>query len=519
MEYNPIAVLNQTHGERLALTSADGSLSYAELTESISVLSGWLIDVGTRVLALQADNCVDWVVVDLACQQAGIVCIPLPDFFSETQVRHCLAESAADLLVTDFPEIAISIVSRTELLSPPVCQTLYFWRVDNSDNNLSVQKSSVSLDGPSTIHGAGNLLGLISNSSKAPTKNYPDNTQKITFTSGSTGHPKGVCLSQSHQWQVASSLAERILLNHPRHLCLLPLSTLLENIAGIYSPLLRGGTIIIPDSSERGLSGSSGLHTSAFLDCLTRTEPETMIILPQLLSVIVAACQQGWPAPDSLRFIAVGGARVSPQLLQCARDFGMPVYQGYGLSECASVVALNTPEASNIDSVGKPLPHTDVTIENGEIVVTGSVFLGYLGQPESWYPTQVKTGDTGTLEDSYLKVNGRSKNLLISSFGRNISPEWVETELLANLMISQCLVVGDDQPQLAVLLSAPDQVSAEDIEQWISRVNNSLPDYARVKSWQRLSSKDWQGLITANGRLRRQQALSRFKYRISQLWK
>jgi len=500
MDVNLLNVLQSGNDNQLALVSARQSLSYAELTAAVSTLSAWLADTSVKVLALKADNSVAWVVVDLACQLADIVCIPIPDFFSESQICHCLNESGAELLISDDPHYgrAIKNGARWSSLptfplsscsaSAPVSPVFFCWRSEGNE------------------------------SARIAIGNYPENTQKITFTSGSTGNPKGVCLSQQHQWRVAVSLATGISLHQPRHLCLLPLSTLLENIAGIYGPLFCGGTIVIADSKERGLSGSSGLNAQTLLSCITNNKPDSIILLPQLLSVLVAACQQGWPPPDSLKFVAVGGARVSPQLLQSAHDAGLPAYQGYGLSECGSVVALNTPDEANFFAVGKPLPHTNITIEKGEIVVTGEVFLGYLGQPESWYPERVHSGDIGTFEDDFLQVSGRSKNVVISSFGRNISPEWIETELLSTLIISHCLVAGDDQPHLGVLLSAPEQVGNGEIQNWISQVNDSLPDYARVKTWQRLKAQDWKELITANGRLRRQQALTKFNDRIVRLW-
>lgn len=454
----------------IALEDERGSLSYRQLMEKVEALALWLSGQPVSVVGLIADNSRDWVLVDLASQMAGRVCLPIPAFFSEEQTRHCL--TGVDLLISDQQSVIETPVSAE---SVSVLGTRLF-------------AQHISQPEGRTCHGETAL---------------PDETQKITFTSGSTGNPKGVCLSLKHQWQVAQSLAEVIDIAQPRHLCLLPLATLLENIAGIYVPLLCGGRVILPDASQRGLSGSSGLDLPALLACIQQHKPNTLILLPQLLQALVVACQQGWQPPESLTFMAVGGGKVAPSLIEQARRAGLPVYEGYGLSECASVVALNTPGNDQPGSVGKCLPHCQVTVEDDEIVVSGASFLGYMGQPESWYPQAVRTSDLGSVDGTWLTIHGRKKNLLISSFGRNISPEWVESAVLAMPLMTQCVVLGDGKPNLVALVSAADAVSDEAIRDWIASVNTSLPDYARIKNWSRLETAVWQPYLTANGRPRR----------------
>lgn len=468
----------------MALADARGQLDYPGLARAVAALAAWLQARAATVVALQADNSIDWVVADLACQVAGVICLPLPPFFTDAQRLHCLRDSGADLLLSDTAAAVQMLQDAASGAAPvdrsaslhahmaghlPVCGGLFAWQLPVSATALA----------------------------------RPVGTAKITFTSGSTGTPKGVCLSAAHLWQVAQSLADVIGVDAPRHLCLLPLATLLENSAGVYTPLLCGGTVLLPGAAERGLSGSSGLDTAALLDTISRHQPTTLILLPQLLSALVSACAQGWQAPASLRFIAVGGARVAPALLQAARACGLPVYEGYGLSECGSVVALNTPAADRPGTVGQLLPHVQVQINAAEVVVSGACFLGYLGQPDSWYPTQVATGDLGCCRDGWLQIDGRRKNLLISAFGRNISPEWVESALLARPLLSQCVVLGDARPYLVALLSAPDAVTDGAIDSWVTAVNATLPDYARIGRWQRLPAPAWTGLLTANGRPQR----------------
>src|SRR5690606_31233380 len=113
----------------------------------------------------------------------------------------------------------------------------------------------------------------------------PADTAKITFTSGSTGTPKGVCLSTGQCLQVAASLVTAVGLRAPRHLSLLPLSTLLENIAGVYMPLLADGEVLLPPPVAVGMAGSSGLNPEQLLLALGQWAPQTLILTPQFLAL------------------------------------------------------------------------------------------------------------------------------------------------------------------------------------------------------------------------------------------
>ena len=469
--------------DQIVLTDEIDELSYSELIYRVKEGSQWLSSLNVKVVALHGQNSIGWVILDLACQEAGIVCVPLPTFFSVDQIGHCLSQAGVELVLSDQKDFDTCIGEDFNLSPLEGRSSFHIWRIPNA------------------------TLGA-----------FPKETQKITFTSGSTGSPKGVCLSAKHQWQVAQSLADVIEIRNLRHLCLLPLSTLLENIAGVYSPLLCGGCVVLVNDAKRGLSGSSGLDINTLLICIERVQPETMILIPQLLTVLVAACERGWQPPTSLKFVAVGGAKVSPDLISTAHQKGLPVYQGYGLSECGSVVALNSPREQQVVSVGRVLPHCKISIEKSEIIIKGACHLGYLGEPDSWYPDAVSTGDIGTLEDGWLRVSGRRKNILITSFGRNVSPEWVESELMSMPLLSHCMVVGDGKPHLGALVSAPSTITDADIGEWVQRVNQRLPDYARVLIWKRIAEPALNEYATANGRLQRAHVEEAFKHQIDNFY-
>jgi long-subunit acyl-CoA synthetase (AMP-forming) len=180
---------------------------------------------------------------------------------------------------------------------------------------------------------------------------------------------------------------------------------------------------------------------------------------------------------------------VSAALIERARSLGLPAYEGYGLSECASVVALNVPGADRVGSVGRPLAHAEVKIVDGEVRVNG-----------------IPTGDLGRLDgDGFLYIEGRRKHVLITSYGRNVSPEWPEAELLAGRAIAQAAVFGEARAALcAVVVPAPGASPAA-VEAQVRAANERLPDYARVAGW--LSADEpftpHNGFATANGRARR----------------
>lgn len=348
----------------------------------------------------------------------------------------------------------------------------------------------------------------------------PTLAAKITFTSGSTGSPKGVLLTTEAMDNVAVAIAkalEKIPMRN--HLCVLPLSTLLENVAGVYVALLRGATVTVPPPADTGLCGSSQFDATALLRTISACNADSVILTPQLLKALVHKLQQGYPVPHGLHFVAVGGGRVASGLLRQARELGLPVYEGYGLSECASVVSLNTPDAHRDGSCGKPLAHVDLKICRGEILVAGNS-CGYLDSPLD-AQQYVATGDLGHIDDDgFLFVTGRRKNLLITSYGRNVSPEWIESELLEDPLVSQCMIFGDDRPYLGALVFAHNGCSNRQIASAIARINQRLPDYAQIGVWHRTPEafSVSNGLLTANLRLKRAAIYERFQHHIDVLY-
>lgn len=477
------------HPDSIAITGEGRELSYKQLLKQVTQLADWLREQHIGRAGLWGENSIEWIIADLAAWKAGVTLVPLPLFFSKTQLQHLIDQANIPCVLT-CGNISgpANIQSRAQTPIPQImCD--YFEK----------DGERCSLDG----------------------------ICKITFTSGTTGTPKGVCLGHKQIENTIHALADRIYfsssqqLNIDSHFILLPLSTLLENIAGVYVPLYLGKRVIVLSGTHTGLTGSSRLSLPTLLKSLHKHQPNSLIVLPQILMGFVTAIMQGSPLPASLKFIAVGGAHTPERLLIQANNLGVPVYQGYGLSECASVVSLNSLTANKAGSVGKPLADLDVRIDAGVIHLRGNNFSGYLAHkvPEAEW---LDTGDLGYLdEDGFLFVTGRKKNILISSYGRNISPEWIESELSLCHSIAQSMVIGDNQEFCsAIIFPSSPEITPGQLIYDINFVNQSLPDYARIKKFiiAREAFTPTNQLVTDNGRLRRNNILKSYSNAVNSIY-
>lgn len=583
--YNAICEHTKHSPMRIAITTivADNtiSLTYAQLHSTLADLQQALNKWQGKRVALYAHNAIDWIVLDLALGQVGAVVVPIPLFFSTSQISHLLKDSQIECLYVGegltlpaVPDLDIANLLEMSALAP------------ESSTHITGQFYHLTSN---AIHNTSHTT--LENNAPSQVKPIASKFCKVTYTSGSTGMPKGVCLSQDTLMRIVTSLSGALsdtltndsnvnddnisdnfylddvysnnsYLNnstaHFSHLSVLPFATLLENVAGVYVSLYMGRTVVTGQVDQFGLLSNQAFKAKRLLSVVKSYDVASVILLPQMLKAICEALTMNETESSdtsisidnnqsmtsttlpSLKFMAVGGGKVSPTLLQDAQALNLSVYEGYGLSECGSVVSLNTPKANRAGSVGKPMPHASVNIAaSGEVMVKGNAMQGYLNHDNSDNNnnqsgnvtnssaisdnTIIATGDIGHLdEDGYLYITGRRKNVLISSFGRNISPEWVESQLLTQPIIYQAAVLGDGAPSLsAVIVANSNWLSANSsrsdlykaIEQAIAIVNETLPDYARINNW-KLSEMPFStdnGLLTDNGKLRRPQILKTYE--------
>ncbi|HVQ27412.1 MAG TPA: AMP-binding protein, partial [Planctomycetota bacterium] len=399
-------------------------------------------------VALKLDHHGDEALLALALLEAQIPVLSLPTFFTQGQVWHALAEVGA--------------------------RRLY----------LSLHDDQPAPEAQPAV--------------------LPQGTAWISFTSGSTGQAKGVCLSAEHMLGVASSVVERLGPEHAgRHCALLPPGILLETVAGLFATVIAGGTYVCPSPELAGLGDPFHPDFAVLARRLAAWRITSLILVPEYLGGLVTALEASGERLPELTLVAVGGARVPLALLERARTVGLPVLQGYGLTECASVVSLQQP-GDPAGCAGRPLPHMRAHLAaDGEILLEGPLALGSVGGEP--FGSLLATGDLGRIDEAgRLWIEGRKSSLVVTSFGRNIAPEWVEEVLLAQPGIAQALVYGDGQrfPEALLVPATPDA----DLAAAVDAANATLPAYARVARWREVAHfTPRNGLLTGNGRLRRRE--------------
>ena len=513
--------------DKLAIQGDTVSFNYHELLNEIEIAAsslGLMSDDKQQTFAILLDNHPAWAVLDLALLFNKQCTVPLPHFFSTKQLKHALLDSDAEHIILDESAINTQLMNDLDDINITKAnlyiaeKKLYWFRIKNKTAISSSQET------------------------KPKPKSKPKLKQsiaKITYTSGTTSKPKGVLLSEEViMSKVVSLLTASEANENDVSLSILPLSTLLENIGGLYVPLYCGASVILLSPETTGLSGSSQLNQNKLLHVIQTCKPTAFIIIPHLLLLFVNAISKGYQLPDSLRFIAMGGAPVSRKVLDLAEKFKIPVFEGYGLSEATSVISVNNPSINRPGSVGKVLNSHKVKIsDDGEILVKDNLFNGYLGQKSIVKNEFYATGDLGYFdEDDFLYTTGRKKNVINTSFGRNISPEWIEKELEAIPLIAQCVVYGHGKPSLVALLvlrenelqkvvlnniskDTKTDVSKQ-IGELINKLNLQLPDYARISNFVLAESpfSVTNSQLTGTGRPRREIIYEAYKEQLEQCY-
>jgi long-subunit acyl-CoA synthetase (AMP-forming) len=473
-----------SQGLAIALMGHGWQINYQALWLVVRKIGDELRARRVRHLVINADNSPDWVLLDLACLYARITSIALPVFFSAEQRKHVLDTVRPDLIL--------------------------------SDDELCPQ-------GYSPAEGVEELSFQVAEPHRRHKSRYP--SAKITFTSGTTGSPNGVHISRTQIDNLLAALELTVPVTEGvDSLSLLPMSVLLENLAGVYLSLLKGGRHSCPSAEQRGLPGSSAANPHQVIQCLAKHQTRAFVTTPALAEIVVNACHKGMLNPEQFQFVAVGGSKVPQSLLGKARSLHLPLFEGYGLSECGSVVTLNTPGNNKEGSVGKLLPHIECRAVQGELQLRGNTSPGYLcgaehaGQnfsEDDWW----LTGDLGHVDgEGFVYITGRKKNVLINSYGRNVSPEWVEALAEEHEIINRMLLLGNGEPHCTALIDTDD--SGEKVSAAIQAINRTLPDYARVLDWRRanLSPRQYPAFYTADGSPRRASIAKFYRTRIASMY-
>ncbi|MER7693481.1 AMP-binding protein [Streptomyces sp. NPDC097610] len=425
--------------------SAPAAFSYRDLTGAALTLAARLQEQAQALgrparVGLLAENSPEWVAADLAALFAGAVEIPVPTAFTAQQAASLL--ESADLCLTDTAGEA----------------ALARWRAGNPQPVLPDGCRVLPLDLPA--------LARAPRPAAPPQIPGHDQIIKVIHTSGTTSAPKGVQIRRHGLDELLTSLRAR---TRPeifeRYLSIVPLSLLIEQVAGLYMPFLAGGSVsFLPPGTA--LVGTAADAAPRMLTLLRAARPTALVVPPTVAGLFLALCDQQ-PAesiPERHRrifghdgpvFIACGGAPVPPEILQRLDAYGLTVHEGYGLSENSSVVSWNFPGAVRFGTVGRPLDHVHAELaDDGELLIRStSLFAGYTREDPSSVVVddqgRLHTGDLAQIDaDGYLRITGRKKNLVITAGGRNVAPEWVEARYRELGFVREAAVVADGLDQV-----------------------------------------------------------------------
>jgi len=470
-------------------------ISSAELYRSIvgvaRALESWGIGRGDRV-AILSENRPEWTITDFAALALGAVTVPIYSTQTADQTSYILNDSGARV-------IAVSTRSQLEKVltiqrHTPIKQIIVMDAVETAH---AVHMSDLMLQGPAALDLKKVDSGIGDPEFEARSRTIaPDDLATIIYTSGTTGTPKGVMLTHGNMASNISSSMEGFGFGIKEEVSLsfLPLShvtarhvdfaLLYRGVVLAYCPdiahLARALAEVRPNIfiavprvyekiRQQVILKTVGFPKSAIYrwalsvgrahreETLAGIRPAglRMKIADRLVFSKVRAGMGG----EAEEFIS-GGAPLGRELAEWYADIGIPIHEGYGLTETSPVIAVNTPRMHKLGTVGKPLPNVDVRIaDDGELLVRGpSVFKGYWNRPEETREAFVdgwfKTGDIGQVDaEGYLSITDRKKDLIKTSGGKFIAPQPIESSLKLNPLIGTAVVLGDRRKFPAVLIA------------------------------------------------------------------
>ena len=467
-------------------------ISSAEIYRNVvgvaRALESWGIDHGDRV-AILSENRPEWTITDFSALALGAVTVPIYSTQTADQTSYILNDSGARV-------IAVSTKSQLEKILAIQRHTALerIIVMDAVETAHAVPMSQLMLPGPP---------GLDPEIGDAPFDArsraiLPDDLATIIYTSGTTGTPKGVMLTHGNMASnIASSMegfgfgtkdevsVSFLPLSHvtARHV---DFALLYRGVALAYCPDIArlpqvltevrpNIFIAVPRVYEKirqqVILKTSGFPKSAIYrwalavgrdhraETLAGISPAAISWKMRIADWLVFSKVRSGMGGEAEEFIS-GGAPLGRELAEWYADIGIPIHEGYGLTETSPVIAVNTPRFHKLGTVGKPLPNVEVRIaSDGEVLVRGpSIFKGYWNRPDETRAAFVdgwfKTGDIGQLDaDGFLSITDRKKDLIKTSGGKFIAPQPIENSLKLNSLIGTAVVLGDRRKFPALLIA------------------------------------------------------------------
>ncbi len=503
--------------------------TYEELKQEVTALGTSLIEKGllNKRIAVIGKNSYKWAISYLAASIVGVV-VPIDKELHSDDVINFMNVSKAECILGDNKNLK-AIVENIEKLEN---RNTIFINFDNKKQDERFLSFTLEIK-------EGEALTQNGNVKFDEIKINPDELRILLFTSGTTGNAKGVCLSQRNICSnILSTYGIVKVKRSDLFFSVLPMHHTYECTLGFLLPLYSGASICYCDGLRYISSNMIEYHPSVIL-CVP-------LLLEKMYQKIMKSMQKSLPEKYTknlkedenivdklpfylkgivkskvkntlggrLRVFIVGAAAVNPQIAEMFDKLGLNSLQGYGLTECAPLVAGNTDFFKRNDSAGLPIPNVEYKIENpneegvGEIIVKGpNVMLGYYNMPEEtekvlkdgWF----HTGDLGKIdENGFLYITGRCKSVIVTKNGKNIYPEEIESYLNDNPLISESLVLGvqkenDDEtyvnaqifPNIEAITeylkgTVPTKEEIKKImSNVVSNVNSKIPNYKHIKNF------------------------------------
>ncbi|MGC4932489.1 AMP-dependent synthetase/ligase [Gordonia sp. DT30] len=488
---------------------------------------------GDRVAILSSTR-YEWTVLDYAIWRAGAVTVAIYETSATDQVRYIVENSGTSLLIVESDEqhakhhdvvAGVGALRETLVIDGDALTELTHRGAQIGDDALDERHV--------------NQL-----SSDAAT---------LIYTSGTTGRPKGVVLTHANFLAECAATRDAVgagLVEGKSTLLFLPLAHVFARVVAVgcvENGVILGHTNDIPhliddlavfkpdyvlsvprvfekvyNSAKQKAydSGKGSIFDTAAqtaIDYSKATEQGSaglvLTVKHKLFDILVYKKLRAALGGNCEGAIS-GGAPLGARLGHFFRGVGIPVYEGYGLSETTAAVTANNEDHQRVGSVGRPVPGVSVAIgEDGEVLLKGPVvFTGYWHNPDAteeairggWF----HTGDIGRLEDGYLFITGRKKEIIVTAGGKNVSPAPLEDAIRAHPMISQCLVVGDNKPFIGALIT----IDPEATPGWLER--RGLPADTPIADL--ASNKDLRAEIStavdeANAKVSKAEAIKKFE--------
>ena len=545
-----------------AATSAWTQSTWAESSRMVERMRAALLREGLKGgdrVAVMARNCRDWVCFDQAAHAEGLVVVPLFADDRPDNVAYILNDSGARMILVEGAEQLAKLAQVID-------------RIPGVQRIVSM-RAAEGVAGERTRQLAHWLPE--SAAPKPPLAVDGHALATIVYTSGTTGKPKGVMLSHRNMLQnVKAALAVYEVYPEDVFLSFLPLSHMLERMAGYYLTMCAGAQVAFARSVAQLAEDFKSVRPTVIVSVPRIFERLHAAIHGQLESappskrrMFELAHHVGWDLFEwrqgrgpwkpmflawpllralvaskllermggRLRLCISGGAALSPQIAHTFIGLGLPICQGYGLTEASPVVSVNLLEKNDPASIGLPLPGIEIAFgENQALLVRGpSVMQGYWRNPEATAQVLdangwLNTGDQAKMKDGFLYITGRIKEIIVLGNGEKVPP--VDMEIAAQLdpLFEQVMVVGEGKPFLGalVVLNAAEAAKAGKLDDkaLAARLGAQLKDFPGYAQVRRVAvvPEPWSvdnGLLTPTLKLRRAQILERHSDRLEALYK